>query len=661
MKRACVCVFFSLIFLNRLAAQNRYIIQLRDKGSSTFTFSNPSAYLSQRAIARRLRYGIPLDSTDLPVSRLYIDSIRNAGNVTILNASRWLNSVTIFTTDVAALAKINSYSFVVKASFIAARTSATSGNKSGPVFNALPNARTEGNGAAPFNYGNSFNQIHLHNGEFLHAIGLQGQGMEISLLDAGYFQYTSLKAFDSVNKNGQVLDTWDFVNRENSVVEDDTHGMECFSIIAANIPGQFVGTAPKASFHLYRSEDASSEYPIEEHNWVCAAERADSSGGDLISSSLGYNIFDAPLQAQSHTYADMNGNTTLAAIGADLAARKGLLVLISAGNEGDDPWGKITTPADADSVLAVAAVTTAGTPAGFTSRGPSSDGQVKPDIASVGVSTVLQLPGNSIGTGNGTSFACPNIAGLATCLWQGFPEFNNMKIVSALRQAGNRFTTPNDTTGFGIPDMRKAFLILVREMVSSSLTAGPCQNTISFTSKDISTMKYEIERKTASESSFTKIGEVAAGGAVLRIQSYQFKDTLVNVGAGSISYRIRQIVDTSAAGFYGEYIDTLTVNLATPCITTGIDPLGLDPASITLLPNPAYDKVTIRFTSQEAIPDLLFRVTNAKGQLITTYKRQKRAGAQTFDITLATYPRGSYFISIYDKNRLLATKELIRL
>src|SRR5947209_2618824 len=162
-----------------------------------------------------------------------------------------------------------------------------------------------------YNYGQSFDQVHIHNGEFLHDIGLRGQSMIIGMLDAGYQNYTSLHAFDSAIANGQVLGVYDFVDHDNSVVEDNAHGMECFSIIASDIPGQFIGTAPKADFYLFRTEDVNSEYPIEEHNWVCGAERIDSSGGDVITSSLGYNTFDNP--AFNHTYADLNGHTTISA------------------------------------------------------------------------------------------------------------------------------------------------------------------------------------------------------------------------------------------------------------------------------------------------------------------------------------------------------------
>src|SRR6476620_11398797 len=286
MKKLLSCLFTLLVLSQFSKAQNtRYIIQFRNKGSSPYSLSNPSAYLSQRAIARRARYSLPIDSTDLPVTPAYIDSLRLAGAVTILNASKWLNSVSIQTNDAAALTKINSFPFVVSVTSIATRTMPGAINNKFALENGMlpPSNREMDVTADHFNYGNSYQQVHIHNGEFLHNIGLRGQGMIIGMLDAGYNNYLTLSAFDSVRANGQIIETWDFVSREASVNEDFAHGMECFSTIAANIPGQFIGTAPKASFFLYRSEDAGTEYPIEEHNWVCAAERVDSSGGNMIS------------------------------------------------------------------------------------------------------------------------------------------------------------------------------------------------------------------------------------------------------------------------------------------------------------------------------------------------------------------------------------------
>jgi len=665
MKRIFFCAAVLLIALSS-EAQTRYLIRFKDKGTNPFTISNPSQYLSGRAIARRTAYSISIDSTDLPVTPRYIDSVRLAGSVTILNVSKWLNQVSIQTTDAAALAKINSFPFVLNASPIAARQTAASGR------NAIKATRKKSkknpsqitNTAADFyNYGASYNQVHIHNGEFLHNIGLRGQNMIISMLDAGFFNYTNLKAFDSVNANGQVLGTWDFVSRETSVTEDNAHGMQCFSTIAANIPGQFVGTAPKASFFLYRSEDASSEYPIEEHNWVCAAERADSSGSDLISSSLGYNTFDGAFNnaTYNHTYAQMNGNTTMPAIGADLAAKKGILVVNSAGNEGNNSWHFIITPADGDSVLAVGAVTAAGQVANFSSYGPSSDGQVKPDVASVGAGTVVQGTGNNITTNNGTSFSGPNMAGLATCLWQGFKEYNNMKIIVALRQSGSIASAPNDRIGYGIPDVKKAVMSLLKEFATSNASLVNCKTTISWTSKDVAAMKYEIERKLPNQTAYTKIAERSGTGSVFANASYQYADTLINALPGTISYRIRQIIDTSTTGFMADYLDTVNVTLNTACTTVVMPPPVPGLGEIKVMPNPSRGKFTIQITGADAIPNLVVNMINSKGQVVMQKRENKPAGNFTFDIWATHLAAGKYIISLFNNNELLISKEVIKL
>jgi len=658
MKKILGCLLAMALLQNGSAQGTRYIVSFRDKGSSPYSLSSPGIFLSQRALDRRTRYQITLDSTDLPVTPRYIDSVRLAGTVTVLNASKWLNSVSIQTNDATAIAKINSFPFVRSVTSIATRSMPGFVDKFSMEHSMtpVPFHREMGVEADHFDYGTSYNQVHIHNGEFLHNIGLRGQTMIIGMLDAGYNNYLTLSAFDSVRANGQILETWDFVNREASVNEDFAHGMECFSTIAANIPGQFVGTAPKASFFLYRSEDAGTEYPIEEHNWVCAAERVDSAGGDLISSSLGYNTFDPPYNNVSHTYADMNGNTTMAARGADLAAKKGILVVNSAGNEGTNGWHYIITPADGDSVMAVGAVNASGAVANFSSYGPSSDGQVKPDVASVGQGTIVQYSSGFIGGNNGTSFSCPNLAGLTACLWQGFPEFNNMKIISTLRKAGSKANNPDDRVGYGIPDVKKALMMLVKEFSTASVTSSGCQNTITWTSKDMNAMKYEIERKLPGSPVFTRIGVQNGSGSIFNTGTYLFNDQLNNVPVGIITYRIRQIIDTASATLTADYIDTVSVNLSTVC---GNPPAIND--TIFISPNPARNKFTLSVTTGYAIEKLTIRIFNAKGQLVAETVKDKLPGTALFEIPTAYLAAGKYFVTIYNGQQRMATKELLRL
>lgn len=462
MKHLLLITFSFLLAATSHAQFSRHIIKLKDKNGSAYNFKEPTTFLSRRALDRRIKAKADIDSTDLPVSSIYLDSIRAAGSVRIISVSKWLNQVLIQTTDAAALNRISNFPFVKKAEPIANRLNSllVYENKFQVEEQTQESQSTvqQANTGDVFNYGSSYKQVHIHNGEFLHNKGFTGKGIIIAMLDGGYFNYKSVKAFDSLRANNQILGVWDFVAGEESVNEDNVHGMYCFSILAGNEPGKYVGTAPKASYYLYRTEDVASEYPVEEHNWVVAAERADSIGADIISSSLGYYIFDDP--SFNHVYADMNGDKTMVTIGADLAARKGMIVCNSAGNEGATAWKYLIAPSDGDSVLAVGAVRADSIPANFSSYGPSADGRVKPDVTSVGWNTAVIVPNGNVAIGSGTSFSNPNLAGLIACLWQAFPEFSNMDILDAVKRSAHKYANPDTRMGYGIPDMQKAFEML---------------------------------------------------------------------------------------------------------------------------------------------------------------------------------------------------------
>lgn len=667
MKKFLLLAFVISTLVNESFAQfTRYIVKFKNKGGAPYTFANPIAYLSQRAIDRRTRYSIAIDSTDLPVTPSYIAQVSAVPNVTLLNISRWQNAITIQTSNAAAITTINSFPFVQSVNGIAARN-ASGGKTANEKFSMEERMTpvtsiTERIAADYYNYGTaSYNEIHLHLGEFLHNIGLRGQGMQIAMLDNGFNNYLALKAFDSVNAEGRVLGTWDFVAREQNVANDGSHGMNCFSIICANIPGQFIGKAPKASFWLYQTEDNSSEYPIEEFNWVCGAERADSSGADVISSSLGYYDFDNPVF--NYTYSNMNGNTTISVIGADMAAKKGILPFLAAGNEGNNTWHYIITPSDGDSVVAVGAVTAAGAVGGFSSYGPSSDGQIKPDLASVGVAALIQSTGNTVTSGNGTSFACPNMAGLGTILWQGFPEFNNMKILKALQQAGSISATPNDRIGYGIPNMKSAFTSLLVEYATSNATVNACNATVNWTSKDVSAMKYEIERKLPGELIYTKIGETnPQAGSILTIHSYQFNNNIISPTPGVVSYRIRQIIDTATATFNAAYIDTANVTITSGCFATGTGDPNANKESVSIQPNPASGSfANLVIETPYAVANLNITVHDGKGRLLMQLQDSKTSGKKTINLNISRFAKGKYYIRVFNNQKTIDTVELLKL
>jgi len=547
----------------------RYIIRLKDKGTNPYSIGNPSQYLTARSIQRRTKYGIAIDSTDLPITPRYIDSIRLAGAVTILNVSKWLNQVAIQTSDAAALTKINGFPFVISSSPIA--TLVNPGDH--PVNKQLdpPLGSTDLIPTPPqqlvndyYSYGVSYGQVHLHNGEFLHNHGFRGQGMQMAVIDAGFFHYLTLPTFDSMRNNNQVLGTWDFVAGNASVDEDNAHGMNCLSTIAANMPGTFMGTAPKTSFYLYRTEDVNSEYPIEEQNWAAAIERADSLGIDISSTSLGYFTFDNAVF--DHTYANMDGNTTLIAKAADLAAKKGIIILAAAGNEGNSAWHFIITPADADSIIAVGAVNTSGVVGSFSSYGPSSDGQIKPSVAAVGVGAVVANTTNGQPTfGNGTSFACPNMAGLTTCLWQAFPEVNNMSIINTLQQSATRASNPDNRVGYGVPDMKKAFVMLVKQLYTQSATTSNCNSILQWTVKTDSTINVFVERKLPAASNYTVINQQGLSGA-FALRPFTYIDDLTGVPTGTVWYRFRMAVGADTTFF----LDSLSLSHSVNCSPTSI-------------------------------------------------------------------------------------------
>lgn len=630
---------------------SRYIIQLKNKGTSPFSFANPSQYLTQRALDRRQRYNIAIDSSDLPVTPRYIDSIRLSGNVTILNSSKWLNQVAIKTSDAAALVKINSFPFVISASPAGARLQDGTGipvhkQMDSTTNNIEPAVPNTDNVTGYYDYGKSNGQVKIHQGDFLHNHGFRGEGMQMAVLDAGFFHYQSLPTFDSIRNNNQVLGTWDFVANETSVDEDNSHGMQCLSTIAANIPGVFVGTAPKTSFYLYRTEDVSSEYPIEEQNLAAAAERADSLGVDICSVSLGYYDFSNPVF--NYSYNDMNGNTSISARAADHAARKGMLMIVAAGNEGNNSWHYLITPSDADSVLSVGAVDTTGLVASFSSYGPSSDGQVKPAVAAVGAFAIIANTGTGLPAyGFGTSFACPNMAGISSCLWQAFPEISNMGIIQVLQASSGNFSNPNDRVGHGIPDAKKAFVMLQKQLYNGQTNISGCRAVIQFSVKTDPTMNIVVERKLQSEAAYSVLTTLQ-DNRIFGNHSFNYEDDLSFVSTESIKYRLTMNIASDTT----YYLDSLTVNHTQVCNT-------ITENNIKISPNPVNENLNISISWLTAA-NVRIVIQNALGQKVYADNFDQAAGTQVKKINMNRMSKGVYFVSVYMDNKKVITRKIVR-
>src|SRR6185436_3182205 len=414
LKKSFTFIFALFIFFQTFG-QDRYVVQITNKNNSPFSFSSPSSYLSTRALARRTNQNIAIDSTDLPINPSYVSGIANTG-AAIIGHSKWLNTITIQTTSASVLSAINALPYVSSVFNVGRAAHPGEGNVQNKFGNeillknkmylASSNRSASVDRASSFDYGSSGNQIQMLGGDVMHNNGYTGVGMQIAVIDAGFENANNMVVFDSLFANNQVLGTYDFVSNEINVYDDYNHGSYCLSIMAGNWPGNLVGTAPKASYWLLRSEDAATENIIEEYNWAEAAEFADSAGADLISTSLGYTTFDDP--SQDHTYSDLDGNTTPITVAEDIAAARGMIVENSAGNEGNGPWFYISAPADADSNIATGAVDDQGNYVSFSGRGPTADGRIKPDVVAQGAGTIVADVNNfGVLPGSGTSFSGP--------------------------------------------------------------------------------------------------------------------------------------------------------------------------------------------------------------------------------------------------------------
>jgi subtilisin family serine protease len=416
------------------------------KNNSQVYFDSPLNMLSQRAIDRRTKQNIALDSKDIPIDPNFISQIKAVSGITIMAKSKWLNALHI-RGNVTEVNSLKSFMFVDKIDFANKALNST-GKKA--LTSKIKSINKVLETKVDFTYGNSTNQIQMLNGHILHQQNYTGSGKIIAVLDAGFPGVNTAQSFQRLRDNNQILGGYDFVSRDANFYTANSHGTLVLSSMGGYKVNALVGTAPDASYYLFRTEDAATENPVEESYWVEAAEKADSLGVDVINTSLGY--FDFDNASYSHTYNDMDGKTAFMTRGAEIAFSRGMIVVASAGNEGATANPHIAVPADGISVLTVGAVNATETVTGFSSIGPSFDGRVKPDVMAQGQSVVLSDPSGNIVTANGTSFSSPIMAGMVACLWQAFPNKTNVEIKDLIVKSADRYSSPNNQYGYGTPD-----------------------------------------------------------------------------------------------------------------------------------------------------------------------------------------------------------------
>ncbi len=441
---------------NAQTAPATYWVRFTDKASTPFSIEAPQDFLSPRSIARREKQGIAIEESDLPVDPSHISALLAAGQFQLHTVSKWFNAVTIVSTDTLALDTITSLPFVSEMRCL--HPGVGHGPRIGDKFPSLKLA-TE-SATLDETYGASLRAISMMNGHLLHELGgARGEGMLIGILDSGFERADSMAAFNELRDRDGIRLTADIVCPGCNIYQQHWHGRSVLSVLAGMLPGKLMGTAPNADYVLLRTEDTNSEYPVEEDNWIRGAEVADSIGCDVLNTSLGYTAFDD--STMDHTRADLDGLTTRISIAAGMASRKGMIPVQSAGNSGTSAWRFISAPADAIDILSVGAVDEDRSVADFSSRGPSVDGRVKPDVCAVGLGTIgVSGSGDDIDHINGTSFSSPLVCGLTACLWQLHPDRTAHVIMDAVRRSASHFHEPNDSIGYGIPDFWRAHLLL---------------------------------------------------------------------------------------------------------------------------------------------------------------------------------------------------------
>ncbi len=427
-------------------AQQDAWVYLLDKENVATAIANPITILTQKAIDRKANHGVAIDYNDVPVNEAYITLLKNATGITVMAKSKWFNAVHVRGSE----ADINNLSGAVYIDFIDfADKSLNARIDTSPVNDKfeLENTLTD------FVYGNTANQVEMIAVDDLHLGDYTGTGMTIAVIDAGFKNVNTMTGFQRLRDAGNLLDGYDFVDRTSSIYtyQGSTHGTNVLSTMAGYIENQYVGTAPDASYYLFRTEDDGSENPVEESYFVEAAERADSLGVDVINTSLGYIDFDN--SSYDYSAADLNGNKAFITKGANFASDKGMLVVTSAGNSGSSG---VTAPADAARILTVGGVDSNGVYWSFSSRGSANQPTQKPDVVARGSGVYILNSASVIVQGNGTSFSSPIMAGGVACLWQALPNKTNTEIMQLVRESASQFGTPDYMLGYGIPNLQLA-------------------------------------------------------------------------------------------------------------------------------------------------------------------------------------------------------------
>lgn len=435
-------------------------IEFTDKGNNVNSkLSHPETFLTKRAIERRMKVkplNALVDYSDIPLNPEYLSELKNSG-IEIKNKSKWFNRISCYANKVQLEQLVNN-NFISKVDLVRTFKKNPDDLELKKNYETL---QTDNSGSANnvlhlLNYGNSLEQMELINAPTAHDSGYRGQGVLIASFDAG-FDNLQHPSFDSIRARG--LRTYDFVNHDTNVANQNgqmgegSHGTQTLSLVGAYKPGSLISPAFRSQYILAKTENTDSETPLEEDNWIAAAEWADSLGADIITSSLGYIDMD-PGSIHSYDWTWMNGDSCVVTIGADLAVNKGMIVCNSAGNEGfNSTHNTLGAPSDGDSVICVGSVNMNKNRSSFSSVGLSVDGRIKPDVCALGNGNTVASPGagnTGYTSGSGTSFSCPMTAGVCAVILSANHNLTPMQVWQLLTQTADSSFAPNRRRGWGL-------------------------------------------------------------------------------------------------------------------------------------------------------------------------------------------------------------------
>ena len=436
-----ICLILLLLSFHVYPDSYRYRIYLKDKpGYDNIDIKD---FLSEKSLERRDRFNIAIDEADYPVSSEYINTLVDDG-FTVICKSKWMNSIVVETEEEFP-ERLYNYEFADSVKTVWYKK--TVPGKALKVSDVIKEERSLQDFKSDKYY-----QLKMHNADLLHNDGFRGKGITIAILDAGFMNVDKI---NTINQN--IIGTKDFPSGDKeSVFQQNPHGTNVLSILAYKNDGEYSGSAPDAEYLLIRTEDTSSEFPIEEDYWIAGAEYADSVGVDIITSSLGYFNFDDNLM--NYYQSDLDGETAFITRGASIAADKGLLLVNSAGNEGTSKWMQICFPSDCKKAITVGSVNADSTYSGFSSKGfVKENNYIKPDVTGMGYKTWYCDQKGALVQGSGTSYSTPIIAGLAACLWQAFPNLTPEEIKKVIINNSSRVDNPDEYVGNGIPNVYKVY------------------------------------------------------------------------------------------------------------------------------------------------------------------------------------------------------------